>query len=122
MSEQENVRQIPAPPESTFKEGDRVAKAWFAFAALWFPFFASFGLLLAIKFFFPNFLSESAWDTFGRIRPSHVNGVLFGFVSSGLLGIMYYVVPRLCARGLWKPRLAMLSPFVWNGASPIRLL
>ena len=116
MSEQENVRQIPAPPESTFKEGDRVAKAWFAFAALWFPFFASFGLLLAIKFFFPNFLSESAWDTFGRIRPSHVNGVLFGFVSSGLLGIMYYVVPRLCASGLWKPRLAMLSPFVWNGA------
>ena len=97
MSSEETARLVPAPPASTFRDGDRVVKAWFAFAILWFPFFASFGLLLAIKFFFPDFLSESAWDTFGRIRPSHVNGVLFGFVSSGLLGIMFYVVPRLCA-------------------------
>jgi cytochrome c oxidase cbb3-type subunit I/II len=114
LSSEAQTGQIPAPPEITFREGDRVAKVWFIFAAIWFPLFASFGLLLAIKFFFPNFLTEAAWDTFGRIRPSHVNGVLFGFVSSGLLGIMFWVVPRLCARGLYQPKLAMVTPFIWN--------
>jgi cytochrome c oxidase cbb3-type subunit I/II len=115
-AEQEEIKKIPAPPESTFKEGDRVAKAWFLMAALWFPLFTSFGLLLAIKFFFPTFMSESAWDTFGRIRPSHVNGVLFGFLSSGLLGIMFWTVPRMCARGLYRAKLALITPFVWNAA------
>jgi cytochrome c oxidase cbb3-type subunit I/II len=110
----EAIRQIPAPPESIFKEGDRVAKTWFVFAAMWFPLFASFGLLLAIKFFFPTFISESAWDTFGRLRPTHVNGVLFGFLSSGLIGAMFWIVPRLCARGLVSPKLAMVTPFIWN--------
>jgi cytochrome c oxidase cbb3-type subunit I/II len=105
---------IAAPPEGTFKQGDRVAKAWLLAATLWFPLFTSFGLLLAIKFFFPTFISESAWDTFGRIRPSHVNGVLFGFVSSGLIGAMFWIVPRLCARGLYHARLALLTPFIWN--------
>jgi cbb3-type cytochrome c oxidase subunit I len=102
--------------EVDFSEGDRVAKTWFAFAILWFPFFAAFGFLLAIKFFFPDFLSGSAWDTFGRIRPAHVNGVLFGFVSSGLLGAMFWIVPRLCARPLFRPKLAAAIPFLWNFA------
>ncbi|APV44424.1 cytochrome c oxidase cbb3-type subunit I/II [Dehalogenimonas formicexedens] len=110
----EEVKQVAVPPESEFKETDKVAKIWFIFATLWFPFFTSFGLLLAIKFFFPDFLSESAWDTFGRIRPSHVNGVLFGFLSSGLLGIMFWTVPRMCARGLYKAKVAMFTPFLWN--------
>jgi len=110
----ERAEQTPAPPASTFKEGDRVAKTWFIFAAAWFPLFATFGLILAIKFFFPTFASGAAWDTFGRIRPLHVNGVLFGFVSSGLLGLMFYIVPRLCASGLYRPKLAMASPFIWN--------
>ena len=56
------------------------------------------------------------WDSFGRIRPAHVNGVLFGFVSSGLLGAMFWITPRLCARGLYRARLALITPFLWNFA------
>src|SRR5512139_29368 len=90
----------PAASPEELKLGDRAAKVWFLFAALWFPIFASFGFILAIKFFFPDFIGTTEWATFGRIRPAHVNGVLFGFVSSALIGIMLYVVPRMCARGL----------------------
>ena len=107
---------VPAPDKNEFKDGDRVAKVWFIFSALWFPVFATFGFLIAIKFFFPDFLTGSEWDTFGRIRPFHVNGVLFGFVSSGLLGAMFWIAPRLCGRGLFKARLALIAPFLWNFA------
>ena len=98
------------------KEADSVTKIWFYFSMLWFPIFATFGFIMAIKFFVPTFLSGSAWLTFGRIRPAHVNGLLFGFLSSGLIGMMYYVVPRLCNVNLYKPNICKLAAVLWNGA------
>jgi len=99
--------------EIDHKEGDKAVKLWFFITALWFAVFTTFGLLLAIKFFFPTFLGDASWLTFGVLRPAHVNGVLFGFVSSGLLGAMFYIVPRLCAVNLYKPRLAAAIPILW---------
>jgi cytochrome c oxidase cbb3-type subunit I/II len=97
--------------------GDRAAKLWFLMSILWFPLFASFGFILAIKFFFPDFIGDTSWLTFGVVRPAHTNGVLFGFVSSGLLGAMLWITPRLCGTSLYRPRLAMLAAVLWNGAT-----
>ena len=96
------------------KSADAVSKIWFYFALSWFPFFTVFGLIMAIKFFMPTFLVDSAWLTFGRIRPAHVNGLLFGFLSSGLIGIMYYVMPRLSNCTLYKPKIGKLAAVLWN--------
>jgi cytochrome c oxidase cbb3-type subunit I/II len=96
------------------KSADSVSKLWFYFAMLWFPIFTVFGLIMAIKFFVPTFLVDDAWLTFGRIRPAHVNGLLFGFLSSGLIGIMYYIVPRLSKTSLYKPNVGKLAAVLWN--------
>ena len=96
------------------KSADSVAKYWLYSAIIWFPFFATFGMIMAIKFFVPTFLVDSAFDTFGRIRPAHVNGLLFGFLSSGLIGAMYYVTPRLSHVSLYKPILGKISAVLWN--------
>jgi cytochrome c oxidase cbb3-type subunit I/II len=98
------------------RSGDGAAKLWFLLSVLWFPFFATFGFIMAIKFFLPEFIGDVSWLTFGVTRPAHVNGVLFGFVSSGLLGAMFYIVPRLCGIPLHRPRLAILAAILWNGA------
>ena len=46
--------------------------------------------------------------TFGRLRPVHVNGVIFGAFSTLFIGECYYLVPRLCgvrvAWGNWASR------------------
>ncbi len=115
---------LPAPADTQqfagvkidHSAGDRAAKLWFLFSLLWFPFFATFGFILAIKFFFPDFIGDTSWFTFGVVRPAHTNGVLFGFISSGLLGAMFWITPRLCAAPLHRPRLAMLAAVLWNGA------
>jgi cytochrome c oxidase cbb3-type subunit I/II len=96
------------------KSADSVSKMWFYFSMLWFPIFTVFGLIMAIKFFVPTFLVDDAWLTFGRIRPAHVNGLLFGFLSSGLIGIMYYIVPRLSKTSLYKPNVGKLTAVLWN--------
>ncbi len=96
------------------KSADSVSKLWFYFSMLWFPIFTVFGLIMAIKFFVPTFLVDDAWLTFGRIRPAHVNGLLFGFLSSGLIGIMYYIVPRLSKTSLHKPNVGKFTAVLWN--------
>ncbi len=96
--------------------GDRTVKLWFLLAVLWFAFFTTFGLILAVKFFWPTFIGDVSWFTFGVVRPSHVNGVLFGFLSSALLGGMFYIVPRLAARPLNRPGLAFWTPILWNAS------
>ncbi len=98
------------------KQGDRAAKLWFLMSVLWFPIFATFGFILAVKFFFPEFIGDTSWFTFGVVRPAHTNGVLFGFVSSGLVGTMLWITPRLCAVPLFRPKLAYLAAILWNGA------
>jgi cbb3-type cytochrome oxidase subunit 1 len=55
------------------KLGDDAAKWWLYAAIAWFPIFTTFGLILAIKFVFPNFIGSENWFTFGVVRPSHVN-------------------------------------------------
>jgi cytochrome c oxidase cbb3-type subunit I/II len=102
---------------ANLKSADSVTKIWYAMAMLWFPVFTTFGLIMAIKFIVPTFLVDAPWLTFGRIRPAHVNGLLFGFLSSGLIGTMYYVVPRLSHTSLYKPNIGKLAAVLWNAGT-----
>ncbi len=75
----------------------------------WLILFTRFGFILAVKFFAPEFLGQSAYLTFGRVRPMHVNGVAFGFLSTGLIGAAYYIVPRLTGTKLFSEKLGKLT-------------
>jgi cytochrome c oxidase cbb3-type subunit I/II len=97
-------------------EGDNAAKWWIYSAVAWFPIFTTFGLILAIKFVFPNFIGTENWFTFGVVRPAHVNGVLLGFISSGLIGAQLFTLPRVSATRLFAPNIAKIAAVLWNGA------
>jgi cytochrome c oxidase cbb3-type subunit I/II len=116
MSEAEATKSVVTNglEPADLKSADSVTKYWLYSGLLWFPIFATFGIIMAIKFIVPTFLVDSALDTFGRIRPAHVNGLLFGFLSSGLIGAMYYVAPRLSHVSLYKPILGKISAVLWN--------
>jgi cytochrome c oxidase cbb3-type subunit 1 len=49
--------------------------------------------------------------TFGRLRPVHVNGVIFGAFSTLFIGECYYLVPRLC--GVRVPWSQWGVPLAW---------
>src|SRR3569832_1555430 len=75
-----------------------LVRAWLWSALLWLLAFAVLGLLLAVKFNYPDFLGGLSWLTIGRLRPAHVDGMVFGVYSTAALGLLYYYVPMLCAR------------------------
>jgi cytochrome c oxidase cbb3-type subunit 1 len=48
----------------------------FLSAAVWLLAASGFGLIASIKFHAPGFLADSAWLTYGRVRPAGVNAML----------------------------------------------
>lgn len=75
-----------------------LVRDWLWWSIVWLTIFPLVGLLVSIKFHYPDFLGETSWLTFGRLRPVHVNGVIFGAFSTPVIGLIYYLVPRLCGR------------------------
>jgi cytochrome c oxidase cbb3-type subunit 1 len=51
---------------------------------------------------------------FGRIRPIHINLVLFGFVTPGLLAAAFYYLPRLLRTALYSETLGIATAGLWN--------
>lgn len=91
-----------------------LVRAWLAWSLVWSTLFPLVGLLVSIKFNVPEFLGEASWLTFGRLRPVHVNGVVFGAFSAPLLGLLYYMVPKLCGRPMAAERLGWWALHGWN--------
>ena len=90
------------------------AKGFCITSAFWFVIATFVGLLAATKLIAPDFLGSTSWTSFGRIRPIHVNLVLFGFVTPGLLSSAFYFVPRLLRTELYSDKLGVLTVFLWN--------
>lgn len=92
------------------------AKGFCLTSAFWFMVATFMGLLGATKLIAPDFLGDVGWLQFGRIRPIHVNLVLFGFVTPGLLSSAFYFVPKVLRVELHSDRLGAFTVVLWNVA------
>ena len=72
------------------------------------------GLLGATELMAPDLTENIGWIVFGRIRPVHINIVLFGFVTPGLLGAAFYYVPRLLRTEIYSEKLGVITVIAWN--------
>ncbi len=63
-------------------------------ATFWLLFGTTVGEYLGIKFLAPD-ADHLSWLSFGRLRPVHTNAVFWGWASLGMLGLGYYVVPKV---------------------------
>jgi cbb3-type cytochrome c oxidase subunit I len=77
---------------------------------------ALFGILVATKFNFPTFLGGHAWETWGRLRYNHTQGIFFGWLGNAFIAFCYYVVPRLTNRPVTSRKLGWAIFCLWNFA------
>ncbi len=75
---------------------------------------ALFGIAVAIKFNWPDFLGGSSVMTWGRLRYCHTQGIFFGWLGNAFLAFFYFAVPRLTMRPITNPRLGWFLFIVWN--------
>ena len=90
-------------------------RGWLAWGLGWLLFFPTLGALHLDQVQLSEFLGDTAWLTFGRLRPMHVNGVIWGAFSTLFIGLCYYIVPAplpACASGAsgWSRGLL----WIWN--------
>ena len=91
-------------------------------SAVWFAAATSFGMIAAGYLFAPDFLANIGWLHFGKARPIHVNLVLFGFVTPGLLGAGFYMIPKLLRTELYSEKLGVLTAVLWNVTMPFIII
>jgi len=89
-------------------------RGWLAWGLGWLLFFPTIGAFISTKFNYPEFLGDTAWLTFGRLRPMHVNGVIWGAFSTLFIGLCYYIVPRLTGVRVWGERWSRSLLWIWN--------
>lgn len=72
------------------------------------------GVLVSLKFHFPDFLVNNIELTFGRIRPVHLNAVVYGWSAMAGVGVVLWLLPRLLKTELVGGRYAVSSCILWN--------
>lgn len=89
---------------------------WFLGSSVfWLLMGTSVGEYLGIKFVAPD-ADHISWLSFGRLRPVHTNMVFWGWASMAMLGLSYYVVPRVGNTKIFKLSLAYWSLILMNSA------
>lgn len=78
---------------------------------------ALFGLLVSLKLHAPALLAGHAWDTWGRLRYDHTQGILYAWLGNAFIAFLYYAVPILTRRGFTSLRLGWLLFWLWNAVA-----
>lgn len=87
---------------------------FFCCAFAWLLVASAAGFTASIKLHEPDWLTQYAWLTFGRIRTIHLNAVAYGWAPMAGLGIALFILPRLLKTQLVGARFALLGAALWN--------
>ncbi len=73
-----------------------------------------FAIVASYKLHSPDFLGDYAWLTFGRIRTAHLNAVIYGFSAEIAVGVILWLMCRLCRVPLMAQSVINSAAVLWN--------
>ena len=88
---------------------------WYIYSAITWGIVAMLvGVIIAFQMVFPVLNFNLPWLSFGRLRPVHTNGIIFGFTLSIIFATMFYAIPRLLKVPMWSSLLSRLQFWLYN--------
>ena len=91
-----------------------LVRLWLYWGLFWLMVTPSVGATIAALFSYPDYLGTALELGFGRLRPMHVNGVIFGAFSTLFFGLCYYLVPRLACVRMYGGNMGYWLAWIWN--------
>lgn len=89
------ARNAPAPSDDRLtRYYDDPSKVGIVLSLIWGVVGMAVGDWIAWLMAFPDFTFDAAWASFGRLRPVHTSGVIFGFGGNALIATSFHVVQR----------------------------
>jgi len=83
--------------------------AWLAVSIL-------LAILASIKLHYPEFIDDSAWATYGRVFPAHLNTLVYGWGFQAAFGVMLWMMARLSLRECRSAGTILTAGHLWNAA------
>lgn len=71
-------------------------------------------LVASLKMHWPGLLGEAEWLTFGRVRPAHLNTMIYGWGGMTGIGVVLWLQARMSRVELVFPRILTAMAVVWN--------
>ena len=108
------------PPDALSEPGlrgfynDKVVRQFAVMTVVWGIVGMAVGVLIAAQLYWPALNFDTAWLSYGRLRPLHTNAVIFAFGGSALFATSLYVVQRTCHVRLISDRLASFVFWGWQ--------
>jgi cytochrome c oxidase cbb3-type subunit 1 len=81
-------------PDRLSRYYDDPSKAGIVLSMIWVVFALFIGDWVAWQLAYPALNFDTAWSSFGRLRPVHTTGVIFGFGGNALIATSFHVVQR----------------------------
>jgi cytochrome c oxidase cbb3-type subunit 1 len=87
---------------------------FYSSAIVWLLIGTLVAMLVSFKMHAPDLLSNVAFLTWGRLRPVHVNIMIYGWASMAAMGTSIWLMARLCRTVLRHPLLLVAGAGFWN--------
>lgn len=116
----EELRVLPSkksfvPQKYISPELAKLILYYIGFSIFWLLLGTTVGEYLGIKFVAPD-ADHISWLSFGRLRPVHTNMVFWGWASFAMVGLAYYVIPRVSNVRIFSIKLGWYCLILMNAA------
>ena len=98
----------------TIEYNDQIVRQFLLATVVWGIVGMLVGVLVASQLNFWQLNFQTAWLTFGRLRPLHTNAVIFAFVGNMMFAGVYYSTQRLVKARLASDFLSQLHFWGWQ--------
>ena len=104
----------PAPAGARGYYNDKVVRQFVVATIVWGIVGMVVGILISAQLYWPSLNFDTAWLSYGRLRPLHTNAMVFAFGGSVLFATSFYVVQRTCHVRLISDKLASFVFWGWQ--------
>lgn len=73
-----------------------------------------FAIIASIKMHTPDFMGDSAFWTFGRVRSAHLNAMIFGWANNAIFAVGLWMMARLCRTEVKHGGMLVIAGIFWN--------
>jgi len=97
----------------TIDYDNQIVRWWVISGIVWGLAAMLIGVIIAFQMVYPA-LNFGPFLTFGRMRPVHTNGIIFGFTLSLIFASMYYAFPRLLKTEIFSKTLSRVHFWLYQ--------
>jgi len=111
---QERIHQDRVERQAVDRASRNIVTVFMGSGIFWLLMGSALAMAASLKLHWPDFLGDAEWLTFGRVRPAHLNTMVYGWVSSANIGIGLWLMSRLTRVALSQSPWLWVAAIVWN--------